>query len=505
MPVSIISIARNSLKFTSAKTIAALAGLGVTLYAATVLLPEEYGTYGLLSLWLTYIIIVAPGIYTAASREMPVLLGKGQEKDALRVQNISVSTELLYTIIPTAAVIGFAFFYRDAVMRTGLLIIVMSYVTLRLSNIWTQMNLTRERFNKVAVGNFIVAMVSPAVSLSTLHWLKVYALILGPLAAYIALLIYYWTRGAIGFRFTLDRHEIIRLAKVGLVLQGLTIVLMAFRVVDRTVIASALPLEQLGFYVFAVGFLSYALSFFDDFSRVLQPVLWRHAGTAASISQGFKDTRRIAVYLALGTAIIVPLGQLAFTLIATLLAKKYIDSIPVFNVLSYNLYFIAIAIVPQLILNSSLVNKQKLPLFFYAAGLAISVGLDILMVRLGYGIIGVAWVTLGVQGVVTLILYYLIKNYVFDTAAEFRKFAVIIVIPLLASLPFYFIHTYLRSTAMGMWAFTGISLASQVVLWALIIVIFYRNYVSATEFRLLRQEIRAVLPGNRRDDARPTK
>jgi hypothetical protein len=210
------------------------------------------------------------------------------------------------------------------------------------------------------------------------------------------------------------------------------------------------------------------------------------------------------VYLALGTGVVIPLAQLAFTLIATLLTNKYIDSIPIFDVLSYNLFLMAIAIVPSLILNSSLVNKQNLALIFYAAGLAVSIGLDILVVRLGYGVIGIAWVTIGSQGVVTLVLYYLIKNYVFDQAAEFRKFAAMVVIPLIASLPFYFIHAYLRGTSMSIWAAAGISLAAQAIVWTPIIFLFYREYVSGKEVRLLIQEIRAMIPGGRRDDSNIT-
>ena len=501
MPLSIISIARDSIKFTAAKAIAALAGLGVTLYAAAVLLPEEYGTFGLLTLWLTYVSLAASGIYIAASREMPVLLGQGRDKDALRVQNISISAELLYTIVPTAAVIAVSFFYDDAVMRFGLIIIAMSYAATRLSGMWAHMNFTRERFNKVAVGNLITAIVAPAAALISLHWLKVYALVIGPLAAYIVLIIYYLTRGSIGFRFTIDRREIIRLAKIGLVLQGLVIVTVAFRVVDRTVIASALPLGQLGLYVFAIGFLTYAFSVFEDFTRVLQPILWRYAGTAESISKGFKDTRRIAVYLALGTAIVIPLAQLFFTLIATLVTKKYTGSIAIFNVLSYNLYLMAVAIIPTLILNSSLVNRQKLTLLFYAIGLALGVGLDILVVRLGYGVTGIAWVAVGTQGLVTIILYYLMKNYVFDTVAEFRKFAVMMVIPFLACFLFYFLHVYLYEAIANLWAFTGISLAAQMAVWTLVICVFYRQYVSGTQFRLIMQEVRSALPGSRREDS----
>jgi O-antigen/teichoic acid export membrane protein len=501
MPLSIISIARNSLKFTSAKAIAALAGFGVTLYAGAVLLPEEYGTYGLLSLWLTYVTLAAPGIYFAASREVPVLLGKRQEEDALRVQNIAISTELIYTIIPAAFIVAVAFFYQDTVMSRGLLIIAASYVAMRTSAMWASMNLVRERFNKVAVGNFITAIVSPAVVFASLHWLKVYALVLGPMAAYIALMIYYLTRGNIGFRFTFDKSEIIRLVKIGIVLQGLTIVLAAFRIVDRTVIASTLTREQLGLYVFAIGFLTYALSFFEDFARVLQPVLWRHAGAAGSIVDGFKDTRRIAVYLALGTAILIPLAQLIFILVTTLITKKYTGSVPIFNVLSYNLYLMATAIIPTLILNSSLVNKQKLTLLFYAIGLAVSAGLDVLVVKLGYGVVSIAWVTIGTRGLVTLILYGIVKKYIFETATDFRKFAIMIVIPLAASLPFYFLHVYLNDVITSLWALAGISLAAQAVAWSIVIVVFYRSYVSAREIRLVIQEIRAAIPGTHRDES----
>ncbi len=497
MPLSIISIARNSLKFTSVKTIAALAGLGVTLYAATILLPEEYGTYGLLILWLTYVNLVTPGTSIAASREIPILLGKGQHEDALKVQNVSLSAELVFTIVPTAVIFGAAFFYSEPVMRWGLLIIGVCFVAMRLTGLWSNMVFIRERFNTVAIVSIVAAVVAPAVVLAALPSLKVYAMILGAPVAFIISAIYYITRGGIGFRFSFNRREIIRLTKVGIVLQGLAVVMMTFHMADRTIIASTLSLEQLGLYVFATGFLMYGLSFFDDFARVLQPVLWRHAGTAESVYEGFQDTRRIAVYLALGTGIVIPLAQLAFTLIATLLTPRYIESIPIFNVLSYNLFLMAIAIVPSLILNSSLVNKQNLALLFYAAGLAVSIGLDILVVRLGYGVIGIAWVTIGSQGMVTLVLYYLIKNYVFDQAAEFRRFAGIVVLPFIASLPFSFIHVYLRETSMSIWALAGISLAAQAVVWTVIIVAFYREYISGAQVRLLMQTIRAMIPGGR--------
>jgi O-antigen/teichoic acid export membrane protein len=501
MPISIISVAKNSMKLTSVKVIAAVAGLGVTLYAGTILTPEEYGTYGLLSLWLLYSSLVAPGIFRAASREIPVLLGRVQDEEALKVQNAAISAEILYTIIPAVIIIGTSFLYTNPTMKIGLPVIALSYIVVRLTAIWSNMNIARQRFNKVALGSLVITLVSPAVALLTLHWLKVYALIIGPLVAQVAGTVYYLTKGNIGFRFHLDRQEIIRLVKIGVVLQGLMIMLWAFRMADRTIIAAALPLAQLGLYTFAIGFLMQALNLFQDFGMVLQPTIWKEASTAENVFQGFKDTRRIAVYLALGTAIFIPLSQLIFCLIVTLITKKFTDSIPIFSVLSYNLFLMAIAIVPSIIMNSSLVNRQKIMLSCYAVGLALNIVFDIMAVRLGYGVIGIAWVTIGTQGLVTLSFYYFIKGYIFKTNREFSRFAGTIVLPFLACFPFYFLHTRLYTATGNLWTFTGISLAAQVAVWALIIGIFYRGYLSAQKFRVVIREIRSMIARNRTQDS----
>jgi O-antigen/teichoic acid export membrane protein len=497
MAVSIISILKNSVKFTFVKAISAFIGLPVTIYVATVLVPEEYGIYGLLSLWLIYATLIGPGAINAASREIPVLLGRDQKEEALKVQNISISSELTWMIIPTVVIIGASFFYADTVLKTGLIIIAISYIAHRLAGIWIRMNFVREKFNTVAGGNLIITLVSPVVILLSVHWLKVYALLVGPLVAHVIALVYYFTKGAINFRFTFDKREIIRMVKVGIIFQGLGLIFWAFRIADRTIIASTLSLEELGLYTFAIGFLMYALALFTDFGWVLQPVLWREAGTADSVFEGFKDTKRIAVYLALGTAVIIPIAQLVFYLVVTLITKKYIDSITIFHVLSYNLYLASIGIIPRLILNSSMVNKPKIPLYFFAVGLALNIGLDLWVIRLGYGVIGVAWVTIGTQGLVTFILYYFIKDYVFKAATEFSKFLILIIVPFLACIPFYFIHIYLYSSTTNMWVFTGMSLAAQLVIWSLIIGIFYRDYLSLKEFRAIRNEINAVLSRNR--------
>jgi len=498
MAISVINIARNSLRFTSVNFLAALASGLVMIYVATILVPEEYGVYGFLGLWLMYAGLIGPGISSAGYREMPVLLGKGDEEEALRIQNISITGEMLYSIAPFSVILGASFFFSDPVIKLGLVIIAISYIASRFAGYWEMANFYREKFGIVTKGRLIKAVLPSLAILATVSHLRVYALIVAPIIGAMACGVYYWRRGPISYRFMFDRAEVIRLVKVGVILQAATLAFWGFRMADRTIIASMFPFEQLGLYVFAAGFIMYARTLIGDFINVMQPILWRETGKAGSAFDAFKDTKRIGLYVALGASIVIPITQLLFYLVVSLITTNYVDSIPVFYVLSYGLYFIALCGIPSLILNSSIVNKQKLFLYIYLVGLALNIVFDILVIRLGYGVVGVAWVTVCTQGLVTFILYRFIRGYIFKDIKEFLGFQLRIIVPFLVTVPFYFLHNYLSFMASSIWAFAGISVAAQVTLWSLVIRFFCRDYLSINDIKTLMREIKAgMIPGRK--------
>ena len=492
MAISIIHIVRNSLKFSLVRAISAILGLPVTIYVATILVPEEYGIYGFLGLWLMYAGLIGPGIFSAGQREIPVLLGRDEEAEALTVQNISISSEMLYTVVPFVIILGASSFFSEPILKFGLIIVAISYLASRLVGFWSGINFIREHFNIVAKAR-LIALISPLVIAASVYWLKVYALLIAPVIASVFSVIYYCKKGPINYHFALDRTKVVRLLKVGVILQGLTLIFWAFRLTDRTIIAATLPLEQLGLYTYAMAFLMYALTLPTDFGRVLQPILWREAGKASSIFEGFAGTARIAVYMALGLSVLIPIAQLVYYLVMNLITIRYAGSIPIFYVLSYNLYLASIVIIPNLVLRSSIVNRQNITLCLYAIGLALNIAFDLLVIKLGYGVVGVAWVTVCVQALVTLILYRFIKGYISKDMKEFLRFQARILFPFLIVVPFYFFHNYLNLTTSSIWTFVGISLAAQVVLWSLVISIFYRDYISISDIKAVIKEVNTVI------------
>ena len=155
MTISITNIAKNSLKFSTVQIIGAVISMLASMYVATIILPEEYGIYGFLGLWLTYAGLIGPGIMGAGSREMPGLLGKGEVAAAIRIQNVSLTPELVWSLIPFAVILIASFFFTDFMYRMGLIIVAFSYLTGRLSSFWSTYSFIREKFNTVAAGNLI--------------------------------------------------------------------------------------------------------------------------------------------------------------------------------------------------------------------------------------------------------------------------------------------------------------------------------------------------------------
>lgn len=478
MSINITNIARNSVRFSLIGLVTAPIGIPVSIYVTAILSPEQYGIYGVLVLWLTYAPLIGPGFYAAGRREIPVLLGQRKNEAAKRVQNISLSGELLYTIFPVMTIAAASFFFSEPIMKIGLLIVAAAYLSMQLASFWGGITFIKEQFGVAIKGNLILATLVPVLTVASINWLGIYSLFLAPLIANAIVWIFYLKVASVEFHFTWDAHETARLLKVGLVLQLTTLVFWGFRLADRTIVASMLSLKEMGLYTAAIVFVAYAQVLPADFSKVLTPVLWRESTT-----DGFKDASRITIYVALATAIFIPLTQLIFYLIREVITPQYIDSIPVFNILSYNIYLAIVCVAPFLILSSSVTNKQNIVLVVYVIGLVVEIGLIILAVKLGYGMAGVALSTIIAQGIMTATIFALAHKYMFSRIRETINSYFLILLPFVIAIVFYFIHGYMDIYIASRLQFTALSISIQTIVWSALIYFVYRQYISISKIK----------------------
>ena len=476
--VTVVSILRHSIKFNAVNIFSKTIAFPTYIIIAMVLIPEEYGVIGFVGLWGMYANLISPGMVSAAHREMPYLLGKGEKEKALHLQNIAITTKFMYSFFPFIVMLCASFLYSNKLIRIALIITAVNYIITTNTNYWSLFNYARQRFNKVATGNLITGFAVPLVTLSLIFWLKIYAVLIAPIIGAIFVFIYYIRNAGIEYHFEFERRETVRLIKIGLPLALLALVYWGYRMADRTMIAAFLPLREMGLYTFAILIVTFAILLFSDFGNVLQPVLWTSLGQARNHIEGFKPLHQIAVYMSIAAAMSIGICQIGFYLLVHLLTTNYIGSIPVFNVLTFNIFLVCMTMVPNLVLNSSVVNKQTLNTKIWSIGLVLNVILDYIVIRNGFGIIGVSWVTVGTQVLVTSILLFTIRQYMFSDseAKEFRKFMSSILFPLFVSFLLYLTSIFFKGQIQNIYLYSACSLIFFGLIWLIVLRLFYRNY-----------------------------
>ncbi|MEE9604570.1 MAG: hypothetical protein V3V70_03275, partial [Candidatus Scalindua sp.] len=172
-----------------------------------------------------------------------------------------------------------------------------------------------------------------------------------------------------------------------------------------------------------------------------------------------------------------------------LLVPRYIESIPLFLVLSNMLYLVSMATIPNIILQSVVVNKQAFVTGIYAIGVGINIVLDLLMIYAGYGIGAIALVTIVSQGMATFVLFFMAREYMIRQRKGFAVFLWQITLPFIISVLFSIFHGFLGSKALNPWLFSSISLGFQIITWSILIAIFYQNYVTKDKVMNIVKEL----------------
>jgi O-antigen/teichoic acid export membrane protein len=223
----------------------------------------------------------------------------------------------------------------------------------------------------------------------------------------------------------------------------------------------------------------FGINFLADFGRVLEPILWEHSGKVKNTEDSFNNTKRMAIYMALVTAMIIPLVQVGYGVIVKLILPKYVESIPLFLILSNDLYLASIATIPSVILNSVVINKQVLVTTVFAIGAGINIILDLFIVYEGYGMKAIALVTIVSQGMATFVLYFLARKYMIKQRNELTLLLRQITFPFIISVLFSVFHGFFfGSKILSLWLLGSISIFFQIIIWYFMILLFYRDYLT---------------------------
>lgn len=479
MALTAKEIIKDSSKFSAVNILSKVIQFPIAILVANVLGPTKLGILAYAALFITYAGFINVSAMSAAYRKMPGFIKSGRLKHATAIQNYAVTVDSLIIIIVFLGLLVISFLQKDIVLRNILLLLSIGYVFARFYGFLGTINFAFLDFPLAVRGKLLYTFCNPVFTLGLIFLLGIYAPPVVAILLSIVVSVFFLRNKKYNLAFKFNKSDSFELAKVGFVLNIGTILYILFaNVADRTIIAAFLSKKQLGLYVFSFSIINIMLMFLKDYARILQPKIWSFSENASTTQEGFYSLRKMAISFSIITSLLIGLSHLGFIFLTYYIAPKYISAQGFFIIMS-SMIWSSVGMFPHYILISARVNKQKFVNVFWGIVLVLNILFDYIVVKLGFGLEGIAITTSSFTLILTIGLYLLSEKYFFYYKKDFVLFLKKILFPLLVVITIIFFHWFtLKYFTINLIIFILISLSLQIVLWYIIINKFYKEYIN---------------------------
>jgi len=406
MSISFLQILRKSSRLTLVNSAGVALNFLAASYAANKFGPDVYGRISFVLLWVSYAGLMRPGVFDGGQRQLINLLGRGDSPGARRVQNIGFSGDLLWNVVPAVLLLAASARAADPVRHFGFTLAPFLFLAQSTSRMLGGLFLAHQEFETYTAACTLRALAQPALLLTLIHFAGPQALLAAPLLAECGIALYYVRRASeIGIQWHFERATAFELMKVGLPLSLAAVAYWLYRLAGPTSIAGFLSVAALGVYAFASKIIDQVTRFFGDFSNVLMPGFWSSLARAGNPRALLPDISRLTVYLVLLACFACNLIQAVASFSVTAFLPRFTSSVPVLEILAFNTVLLTITMPAGLLLDSTVVNKQRLHVGIWAFGSALNYSVNYAVLARGRGIAAIAWNDIWVQIVVAALVY----------------------------------------------------------------------------------------------------
>lgn len=366
--------------------------LALNLGAAFLLGPGDFGTWVILTLFLQYAVFVAFGIPNGAGREIPRALGAGDTARAARIEDVASGGMLATGLVASlVAVLAAPIAISGAATLTSAMVALLALaVFLQQAFVLEQVLFrSRLRFRAASLQLAVQGAAAPVVGLLLLlaGW-GVAGLLLGRVAVMVvALSMARWTLARVP-RPSWQPQLLRSLMVVGLPLLAAGVLLTLLVTVDRWIVLSMLGREALGVYGL-VGLASSSLLLVPlTISQQFYPRLAYARGEGRDVATLLAMARGqglLAGALTAAGAIVV--GGATWLVVPVALPAYSAAVVPILVVLGGMVAYSTGSAYGNLL---NLLDRQRYHLAIQGVVLVFAVGLGVVLVRLGWGIMGPA-------------------------------------------------------------------------------------------------------------------
>jgi O-antigen/teichoic acid export membrane protein len=389
----------DTIFYSGASYIAIVIGFLVSIFSKRFLGVSGAGYWALLTVVMTFALYVGLGIKKGLVREVPQLIGAGENKKAKELEDVTFSFLVIASLTGAVIVWLISFFLvTDPFLKTGMKVIAVLIVATHLYSLVLVILRARKQISilsKVIVLNtlFIAVFALPGAYFFNLNGFATGTLVATGLSFYFAKR---WSNTR--FSFNLDWAKIWHLAGI---------LFRTFLNLDKMMIGKMLGIKQLG--VYTIGIM--AVQQISSLPRFFNIVIFPHIQEKYGATKNVLDIKSMILK---PTYLVSRLGPVLLGLIIFLVQPIVLYALPQFKegldvvkILVFGYFFMVVNEMSSTLLFT--IDKQRMLVPLYGVMVAVCIGLNYLFITLGWGITGVA--------VGTSISYFLFFLVVFTFAA----------------------------------------------------------------------------------------
>jgi O-antigen/teichoic acid export membrane protein len=389
---------RNSFNYASVQYLVLAMGFVKGVYTAKYLGPALLGTYGLILLIIEYVRFANLGVYSAMNLEVSVHQGKEEKQVYLaRVINTALTHAIVTSGVLVLAAVVIHFFFVGAV-PTDIQGYIYAICFVGIVGQFKTFTVIHARlFGRYRLINFmeftsnavILLIIVLLVSDYQLNAVVVAMVVSGSITLAVVLMIAFRS-----VQVSLTLRLIKTLVTVGMPLFAYGIVEKIFGTIDRWMIITFLTREDLGYFTLSFSFLSSTMVLLSSFTFLYYPKFLNifNLENQKGKSEGLLD--QLTRYSSSFSGVVIGIGLIGIILIEPVirvLLPQYLVSILLYRILMIGLIFERISYFAGTILISNRKQFQLIALLLSLSAVAVS--LNLVVLKLGWGLYGIATAT----------------------------------------------------------------------------------------------------------------
>lgn len=370
--------------------------------------PEQYGFWLTVSLILVYGQLSHLGVINAVNRDIPFYHGKNDFENVERLKNVAIGSIITFPVI-VSVLLSISAYLLGLILKWDTKLIYGSIgasiilLVQMLCNYAEVLYKTEEDFKSLSKINLVRILSKALLTAIFTIYIGFYGLFLG-LGTSLLIELYLARRIFKGVKIVADFYKAFQLAKVGFPILLVGTAWNLITSLDRVIISFLLSPMQLGYYSIALITYSTLMMITQVVNQVIYPKFPYLYGKTNSEQKLKELVEKLNMLFAPVISIAVGLIYIFLPLLVKLILPEYVPGIVAAQILVLGVYPITLVGMAGLLFNT--LSKQGIILKSLALTAMLNIILSILMIKLNYGIEGVA-----VGTSIAYLLYMLVINY----------------------------------------------------------------------------------------------